>query len=330
MTIAIDAGHGGADPGAVYEGRQEKDDVLRLAMTVGDILEKNGINVVYTRITDEYETPFKKATDANQAGADYFISFHRNSSVRPEMYDGFETLVYNNAGVKAEMAEKINENMAEIGFKNNGITERPNLVVLKRTQMPALLLEVGFINNSQDNELFDMRFEEIAQGIADGILDTLDYNSGASSRTTQSVNSYNDGYMPWEQSNVWRDENLTDRDDEESPGMMSPGMVSPGKVPPGMMPPGMMPPGVMLPGMMPPQEMPDNGRRLYRVQVGAYKNRESADRLLNSLLVEGFPAFIIMDDGLYKVQVGAFEMLANAIAMEERLRKYRYNTYITT
>ena len=69
--------------------------------------------------------------------------------------------------------------------------------------------------------------------------------------------------------------------------------------------------------------------KLYRVQVGAYRNKDSADRMLNSLLVEGFPAFIVYDDGIYKVQVGAFRFLANAIKMEERLRKFRYNTYIT-
>ena len=69
---------------------------------------------------------------------------------------------------------------------------------------------------------------------------------------------------------------------------------------------------------------------LYRVQVGAYRSKDNADRMLNSLLVDGFPAFIVFDDGLYKVQVGAYRNLSNAIAMEYKLRQYRYNTYITT
>ena len=67
---------------------------------------------------------------------------------------------------------------------------------------------------------------------------------------------------------------------------------------------------------------------LYRVQVGAYRNKDNADRILNSLLVEGFPAFIIYEDDYYKVQVGAFRQLSNAIKMEQKLRKFRYNTYI--
>lgn len=74
-SIMLDAGHGGQDPGAVYKGRQEKDDNLKLALAVGKILEDNGINVSYTRTTDVYQTPFEKAQLANQAGVDYFISF---------------------------------------------------------------------------------------------------------------------------------------------------------------------------------------------------------------------------------------------------------------
>ena len=53
--VALDAGHGGSDPGAVYNGRQEKDDTLDLTLAVGDILKKNGIDVFYTRTNDEYE-----------------------------------------------------------------------------------------------------------------------------------------------------------------------------------------------------------------------------------------------------------------------------------
>ncbi len=61
MLIALDAGHGGSDPGAVYNGRNEKDDNLRLALAVGDILKNKGVDVVYTRTDDIYETPFKKS-----------------------------------------------------------------------------------------------------------------------------------------------------------------------------------------------------------------------------------------------------------------------------
>ena len=85
-TIIIDAGHGGSDPGAVYEGRREKDDNLSLAIAVGELLSRQGVSVIYTRTTDVYQTPFEKAQMANQADADFFISFHRNSSEDPNQW----------------------------------------------------------------------------------------------------------------------------------------------------------------------------------------------------------------------------------------------------
>lgn len=172
-TIALDAGHGGANSGAVYNGRQEKTDVLNLTLAVGRLLENAGVNVIYTRTTDIYDSPARKAEKANESGADYFLSIHRNSSVYPNQYMGIESLVYNRYGTAARMAENINENLQAIGFINHGVNERTNLVVLNRTQMPSILLEAGFINSNSDNSLFDNRFDEIALAIADGILDSL-------------------------------------------------------------------------------------------------------------------------------------------------------------
>lgn len=172
-TIVLDAGHGGVNPGAVYNGRQEKDDALRLTLAVGRLLENAGLNVVYTRTSDINDSPVRKAQKANEADADFFLSIHRNSSVYPNQYTGIESLVYNRYGSAARVAENINENLQALGFANQGVNERTNLVVLNRTRMPAVLVEAGFINNDSDNALFDSRFDEIAQAIADGILDTL-------------------------------------------------------------------------------------------------------------------------------------------------------------
>lgn len=174
IKIALDAGHGGYDGGAVYEGRREKDDNLALTLAVGEILRQNGIDVVYTRTEDVYDSPVRKAQIANESGADYFISFHRNSSPIDGQYSGVETLLYDENGIKAELAEAINRELAEVGYNDLGINIRRDLAVLRRTQMPALLLEVGFINTVSDNRLFDERFEDIAGAIATGILTTLD------------------------------------------------------------------------------------------------------------------------------------------------------------
>ena len=171
--VVLDAGHGGANPGATYNGRQEKDDALALVLAIGPILEANGVEVYYTRTSDIYESPYQKAMEANNIGADYFVSIHRNSSPYPNQYTGVESLVYNQYGQAAVLADNINRELEKVGFENQGVNERTNLAVLRRTRMPAVLVEVGFINTDADNRLFDERFDEMAQAIARGILMSL-------------------------------------------------------------------------------------------------------------------------------------------------------------
>ena len=132
--VIIDAGHGGEEPGAMYDGRREKDDALRLALAIGQILEKNGVDVVYTRTTDVFDTPLEKAQIANNSGADYFVSIHRNAMPVPGTGSGAMVLVYEDAGVPAMLAENIQRNLVQTGFNDLGIQERPGLIVLRRTQ----------------------------------------------------------------------------------------------------------------------------------------------------------------------------------------------------
>ena len=183
-TIILDAGHGGSDFGATYLGRREKDDNLRLTLAVGRILENAGVNVLYTRTDDIYESPSRKAQKGNESGADYFVSIHRNSSPYDNQYTGIESLVYNKGGAAEQMARNINRQLEMVGYVNQGIQERTNLAVppadhwkcmgdLRQTNMPAVLVEAGFINTERDNMLFDSRFQQTAQAIADGILMSL-------------------------------------------------------------------------------------------------------------------------------------------------------------
>jgi N-acetylmuramoyl-L-alanine amidase len=171
--VVLDAGHGGPNPGAIYDDRKESEDALNLVIAIGPILEANGIDVVYTRTDDVFETPFQKAQEGNAAGADYFVSIHRNSSVKPEQYSGIESLVYAKGLRSQKLAENINRELEQVGFINLGISERPNLAVLRRTKMPAVLVEVGFINTARDNELLDTRFYEVANAIAQGMIETV-------------------------------------------------------------------------------------------------------------------------------------------------------------
>ncbi len=171
--VILDAGHGGYEPGAIYNGRKEKDDTLQLTLAVGKILEENGISTLYTRTADVYNSPQEKAEIANRSGADLFISIHRNAMPVPGTGSGASVLVYEDSGIAAVLAENILRNLVQLGFKDQGIVERPGLVVLRKTQMPAVLVEVGFIDNPMDNAFFDRNFDAIAKAIADGILTTL-------------------------------------------------------------------------------------------------------------------------------------------------------------
>lgn len=302
-TIVIDAGHGGSDPGAVYEGRREKDDNLSLAMAVGELLSRQGVSVIYTRTTDVYQTPFEKAQMANQADADFFISFHRNSSEEPNQYTGVETLVYDNSGIKQTMAENINGALSELEFRNLGVKARPGLVVLRRTKMPALLIETGFLNNEQDNTLYDEKQEEIARVIADAVLGTLDLETvtEADRRAAETEAAR---------------ENRSDRPDD------IPDPTAQREPPRPAAPPRPTPPE---------QENPsDTPETFYRVQTGLFRIRQNADRMLYDLLDQGYPAFLLAEDGFFKVQVGAYRQLGNAILMERRLRRDGYSTLITT
>lgn len=85
--------------------------------------------------------------------------------------------------------------------------------------------------------------------------------------------------------------------------------------------------------MRPSDMMADDGcacETYYRVQVGAFSKRENAEHLLQTLLADGLPAFLLYENDYYKVQVGAFSKLTNAINMERQVRDLGYSTYITT
>lgn len=171
--------HGGYDNGASFQGRKEKDDTLQVTLAVGQKLKDAGYNVLYTRTTDRYDSPFEKAQIANRSGADYFISFHRNSGTNPNTYNGTQALVYA-ADTEAErIGEMINQELVDFGFQDLGVVERPGLVVLRRTQMPAVLMELGFINNDMDNQMFDQRFDEMVDAIVTGVEQAIPLDSSA-------------------------------------------------------------------------------------------------------------------------------------------------------
>ena len=162
--IFLDAGHGGKDPGACHGSRTEAADNLKLVKAVGAKLVAAGFNVVYDRTTNTYHGPSEKAERANKAGADYFFSFHRNAA--DGHAKGYETIYYSKSDKKDKIRKGLAAGMARCGFLIRADKQRTNLAVLHKTNMPALLLEVGFIDSDADNRVFDNKFDMIATEIA--------------------------------------------------------------------------------------------------------------------------------------------------------------------
>lgn len=178
-VVCIDAGHGGQDPGALGENRQEKDDNLRLSLIVRDLLEERGYTVVMTREDDSDVTLSERCKIANRARASLFVAIHRNSSTGGGK--GMELWVHSSQPTDDTLlAENIMENLRTVGFSaDRGINfgyregENMNYYINRNTKMPSCLIEVGFITSAEDNKYFDENLNEYAKAIADGIEQTL-------------------------------------------------------------------------------------------------------------------------------------------------------------
>lgn len=170
--LCFDYGHGGSDPGAVYKGRKESEDNLSIGMEVAKELRRHGIEIDEIRTTDVAVSLKQRSEFENKGNYDYFISFHRNA-FKPEGATGAETFVYTKASAKAkELAEKIQNALVGVGFINRGV-KTENFHVLRETRAPAVLVEMGFIDNTKDNNLFDSKRKEIVIGITKAILAQL-------------------------------------------------------------------------------------------------------------------------------------------------------------
>ncbi len=181
VTVCLDAGHGGKDVGAVAENgkRQEKEDNLKLVLKVKEYLEKQGIKVILTRKEDTYVSLNKRCQIANFRRADVFVSIHRNSAKNG---NGVEIWRSQEEGeVSEKLAKDILENLEKVGIQNNrgvkeGTSEDANIdyFVNRNTKMPSCLVELGFITNEIDNQLFDEKLGQYAEAIAKGILKNLE------------------------------------------------------------------------------------------------------------------------------------------------------------
>ena len=179
MKVFINPGHHiGVDSGAVNQKYHvcEAQIVHDIAVLLKFYLEAAYVQVEMLQsdnLLGENPKYYPVVQTANGSGADLFVSLHCNSAENPAAH-GTETLIYVSGGEAERAAFCIQRQLVDtLGTIDRGIKERPGLAVLRGTSMPAVLVEVGFINTDADNTIFDTRFEEIAQAIADGILESI-------------------------------------------------------------------------------------------------------------------------------------------------------------
>lgn len=182
--IFVDAGHGGTDPGAVANGVIEQSVNLNVANELARLLRQGGYEVMqYRTTTTENVLPNKNADLTNRAnmannwGADYFISIHSNSSLNPSA-NGFEAYVYRLGTRSEDLAQSIVDSVvSQLGSKDNGVRQA-NFAVLRRTRMPATLLELGYLSNPTEalNLNSPAWQRAVARAIYDGIYNYVKPN----------------------------------------------------------------------------------------------------------------------------------------------------------
>lgn len=178
--IYIDQGHNPVNPNAGAEGNgfREQDLVQRIGVLTANELRANGFDVRVSRPTIETQLGTSTATslaarvnEANSWGADLFVSLHTNASELSTV-SGTEGLIFRRGGDAERAAEAMVRQVSfATGLRNRGVTVRSNLYVLRRTRMPAVLLELGFITNPGDAELMAYSPGLFASGITNGILE---------------------------------------------------------------------------------------------------------------------------------------------------------------
>lgn len=178
IKIYIDQGHNPQNPNAGAEGNgyREQDLVYVIGQELAGILRAEGYDVRLSRPTADTQLGTSNATalaarveDANAWGADVFISLHANASSLSGA-SGSEAYVFRLDSAAGELAEDILEGLEETtGLPDRGVRQRTNLYVLRRTQMPAVLVELGFITNAGDAALMANAPQLFALGVANGI-----------------------------------------------------------------------------------------------------------------------------------------------------------------
>lgn len=177
--VCLDAGHGGEDYGSVYNNRYEKNDNMKMVNAIKRELERKKIKTVLTRHDDEFVSLQERTRVANQSNAKLLVSIHRNSG---EGAKGVEVWINSkNIWEDRVLAENILKNLNDTGIsKDRGIktdfqaSDSDDYYINDKTEIPSCIVELGFINNAQDNAMFsEDNIDKYAEAIADAIQTTL-------------------------------------------------------------------------------------------------------------------------------------------------------------
>jgi N-acetylmuramoyl-L-alanine amidase len=172
--IAIDAGHGGHDHGAWFpdHGILEKEITLQLATKLGNVFAESGAAVVLVRDDDTFVELSERANRANKIRARMFLSLHVNRYPGDPNCCGAQTFYQNDAIEGKYLATLIQEHLRRIDPENHRQPLPANFQVLRESQMPAALIEIGFATNARDRRLMmDNKYREgVVYAIRDAVI----------------------------------------------------------------------------------------------------------------------------------------------------------------
>jgi len=195
-VVVLDAGHGGKDPGKLRSSKNylhEKDLNLKIALKVGQYLVEKApnIQVVYTRTTDVFVSLEDRVKIANDAKADLFISIHADSNPNKKIYGMRAHIHSHDFKISSQLAYKFeNEFAKRAGRHTRGVMDSRqrgyNLYVLQYTNMPGVLLEVGYMSNAAEEKYLNTATGQdvIASAIFRVIRDYFKANASSEDRST--------------------------------------------------------------------------------------------------------------------------------------------------
>ncbi|WP_160725518.1 N-acetylmuramoyl-L-alanine amidase [Bacillus sp. USDA818B3_A] len=264
MKLYLDPGHGGNDPGAQGNGLNEKNVTLDIALKLRSILlnQYEGVEVKMSRTTDITKSLSARTSEANNWGADFYLSIHINSGGG----QGYEDYIYSglsDSSTTAHYQDLIHAEVMKLNSLQDRGQKKANFHVLRESNMPALLTENGFIDNAHDAALMKLSSwrQNVAQGHANGLARAFNLKRKAADPGTGTLYKVIAGSF---QSRENADERVTYLSAKGIDSFVNTVTI--------------------------------NGQTWYRVQAGAYTSRENAEDRLDELKQVGITDAFIMTE----------------------------------